>query len=83
MAGPSRRKSGSNRNVSVVWSTVLRVRHASIKCSDIEHMSDYSVEHASDYRLSWRSEHDTGPATAYPRSAQSAGPARWTSLAPR
>lgn len=29
-------------------------------------MSDYSVEHASDYRLSWRSEHDTGPATAYP-----------------
>src|SRR5271166_519617 len=32
-------------NLSVVWSSVLLVRHASLKCSAIEHTSDYSRTH--------------------------------------
>src|ERR1700747_2926972 len=32
-------------NVSVVWSSVWLVRHASLKCSVIEHTSDYSRTH--------------------------------------
>jgi len=40
-------KGKGRQNLSVVWSSVLFVRHASLKCSYFEHTGD-SIEHTSE-----------------------------------
>src|SRR5271170_2420415 len=46
---------GSDRQtLSVVWSSVLLVRHASLKCSGFEHTSDYSRTHERELRSGGR-----------------------------
>ena len=57
-------------NLSVGWSSVLLVRHASLKCSGIEHTSDYSRTHEREL-VDRRNAHDSHPRSraAYQRCA--------------